>query len=43
MQREPLTSADLTQSPSEDQRKRIAGRSALRRLPESGDVARTVE
>src|SRR6202035_4132363 len=34
---------ELTQSLSEDQRKRIAGRSALRRLPESDDVARMVE
>src|SRR5450631_199701 len=34
---------DLTQSLTEDQRKRIAGRSALRRLPETGDVARMVE
>src|SRR4051794_28474085 len=34
---------DLTQSLSEDQRKRIASRSALRRLPESEDVARMVE
>lgn len=35
-------SADFTQSLSEDQRKRIAGRSALRRLPETDDVARLV-
>src|ERR1700681_5084808 len=34
---------DLTQSLSEDQRKRIAGRSALRRLPEPDDLARRVE
>ena len=34
---------ELTQSLSEDQRKRIAGRSALRRLPETEDVARMVE
>jgi 3-oxoacyl-[acyl-carrier protein] reductase len=34
---------ELTQSLSEDQRKRIAGRSALRRLPEVDDVARMVE
>jgi 3-oxoacyl-[acyl-carrier protein] reductase len=34
---------ELTQSLSEDQRNRIAGRSALRRLPETGDVARMVE
>ena len=34
---------DLTQSLSEDQRQRIAGRSALRRLPETDDVARMVE
>src|SRR6202163_1310607 len=34
---------DLTQSLSEDQRKRIAGRSALRRLPEADDVASMVE
>jgi 3-oxoacyl-[acyl-carrier protein] reductase len=33
----------LTQSLSEDQRNRIAGRSALRRLPEGEDVARMVE
>jgi 3-oxoacyl-[acyl-carrier protein] reductase len=33
----------LTQSLSDDQRKRIAGRSALRRLPETGDVASMVE
>jgi hypothetical protein len=37
-----FTSADLAQSLSEDQRKRSAGRSALRRLPETGDVARMV-
>jgi 3-oxoacyl-[acyl-carrier protein] reductase len=34
---------ELTQSLSHDQRKRIAGRSALRRLPEVDDVARMVE
>jgi 3-oxoacyl-[acyl-carrier protein] reductase len=34
---------ELTQSLSDDQRKRIAGRSALRRLPETGDVASMVE
>jgi 3-oxoacyl-[acyl-carrier protein] reductase len=34
---------ELTQSLSEDQRKRIAGRSALRRLSETDDVARMVE
>jgi 3-oxoacyl-[acyl-carrier protein] reductase len=34
---------ELTQSLSEAQRKRIAGRSALRRLPEAEDVARMVE
>jgi 3-oxoacyl-[acyl-carrier protein] reductase len=34
---------ELTQSLSDDQRKRIAGRSALRRLPETDDVARMVE
>jgi 3-oxoacyl-[acyl-carrier protein] reductase len=34
---------ELTQSLSEAQRKRIAGRSALRRLPETGDVAAMVE
>jgi 3-oxoacyl-[acyl-carrier protein] reductase len=34
---------ELTQSLSEDQRKRIAGRSALRRLPQVDDVARMVE
>ena len=34
---------ELTQSLSEDQRKRIASRSALRRLPESDDVARMAE
>jgi 3-oxoacyl-[acyl-carrier protein] reductase len=34
---------ELTQSLSEDQRKRIAGRSALRRLPAVDDVARMVE
>jgi 3-oxoacyl-[acyl-carrier protein] reductase len=34
---------ELTQGLSEDQRQRIAGRSALRRLPEADDVARMVE
>ncbi|WP_213769968.1 SDR family NAD(P)-dependent oxidoreductase [Bradyrhizobium sp. dw_78] len=34
---------ELTQSLSDDQRQRIAGRSALRRLPEVEDVARMVE
>jgi 3-oxoacyl-[acyl-carrier protein] reductase len=34
---------ELTQSLSDDQRKRIASRSALRRLPETDDVARMVE
>jgi 3-oxoacyl-[acyl-carrier protein] reductase len=34
---------ELTQSLSEDQRGRIAGRSALRRLAETDDVARMVE
>jgi 3-oxoacyl-[acyl-carrier protein] reductase len=34
---------ELTQGLSEDQRQRIAGRSALRRLPETDDVARMVE
>jgi 3-oxoacyl-[acyl-carrier protein] reductase len=34
---------ELTQSMSDDQRHRIAGRSALRRLPEADDVARMVE
>jgi 3-oxoacyl-[acyl-carrier protein] reductase len=34
---------ELTQSLSDDQRKRVAGRSALRRLPEPEDVARMVE
>jgi 3-oxoacyl-[acyl-carrier protein] reductase len=34
---------ELTQGLSDDQRKRIAGRSALRRLPEPDDVARMVE
>jgi 3-oxoacyl-[acyl-carrier protein] reductase len=34
---------DLTQGLSEDQRQRIAGRSALRRLAEPDDVARMVE
>src|SRR5271168_2007354 len=34
---------ELTQSLSDDQRKRIASRSALRRLPEPDDIARMVE
>jgi 3-oxoacyl-[acyl-carrier protein] reductase len=34
---------ELTQTLSEDQRKRIADRSALRRLPDTDDVARMVE
>jgi 3-oxoacyl-[acyl-carrier protein] reductase len=34
---------ELTQNLSDDARKRIAGRSALRRLPETDDVARMVE
>src|ERR1700748_951565 len=34
---------ELTQGLADDQRKRIASRSALRRLPESDDVARMVE
>lgn len=34
---------ELTHSLSDDARKRIAGRSALRRLPETDDVARMVE
>jgi 3-oxoacyl-[acyl-carrier protein] reductase len=34
---------ELTQNLADDQRKRIASRSALRRLPESDDVARMVE
>jgi 3-oxoacyl-[acyl-carrier protein] reductase len=34
---------ELTQGLPEDQRQRIAGRSALRRLPEADDVARMVE
>jgi 3-oxoacyl-[acyl-carrier protein] reductase len=34
---------ELTQSMSDDQRQRIAGHSALRRLPEADDVARMVE
>jgi len=34
---------ELTQTLSDDQRKRIAGRSALRRLPDTDDVARMVE
>ncbi|XUM22822.1 SDR family NAD(P)-dependent oxidoreductase [Bradyrhizobium oligotrophicum S58] len=34
---------ELTQSMDEEQQRRIAGRSALRRLPETGDVAAMVE
>src|SRR6202035_3112570 len=34
---------ELTHGLGEEQRKRIAGRSALRRLPEPDDVARMVE
>jgi 3-oxoacyl-[acyl-carrier protein] reductase len=34
---------ELTESLSDDQRKRIASRSALRRLPDTDDVARMVE
>jgi 3-oxoacyl-[acyl-carrier protein] reductase len=34
---------ELTQGLSDDQRQRVAGRSALRRLPETDDVARMVE
>jgi 3-oxoacyl-[acyl-carrier protein] reductase len=34
---------ELTQGLSDDQRKRVAGRSALRRLPDPEDVARMVE
>ena len=34
---------ELTQGLPDAQRKRIAGRSALRRLPEADDVARMVE
>ena len=34
---------ELTQNLSEDQRQRIAGRSGLRRLPETDDIARMVE
>jgi 3-oxoacyl-[acyl-carrier protein] reductase len=34
---------ELTGNLGDDQRKRIAGRSALRRLPDTGDVARMVE
>jgi len=34
---------ELTQSLSDDQRKRISGRSALRRLPETDDIASMVE
>jgi 3-oxoacyl-[acyl-carrier protein] reductase len=38
-----FVNTELTESLSEDQRQRIAGRSALRRLPETDDVARMVE
>jgi 3-oxoacyl-[acyl-carrier protein] reductase len=38
-----FVNTELTQSMSDDQRNRIAGRSALRRLPEADDVARMVE
>src|ERR1700724_1106844 len=38
-----LVDTELTQSLADAQRKRIAGRSALRRLPETDDVARMVE
>jgi 3-oxoacyl-[acyl-carrier protein] reductase len=38
-----FVTTELTQSMSDDQKKRIAGRSALRRLPEADDVARMVE
>jgi 3-oxoacyl-[acyl-carrier protein] reductase len=38
-----FVATELTQSLSEAQRKRIASRSALRRLPEADDVARMVE
>jgi 3-oxoacyl-[acyl-carrier protein] reductase len=34
---------ELTQGLTDEQRQRIAGRSALRRLPEADDVARMVE
>ena len=34
---------ELTKGLSEEDRQRIAGRSALRRLPEAGDVAAMVE
>jgi 3-oxoacyl-[acyl-carrier protein] reductase len=34
---------ELTQNLGDDERRRIAGRSALRRLPEAGDVASMVE
>jgi 3-oxoacyl-[acyl-carrier protein] reductase len=34
---------DMTQSLNEEQRGRVARRSALRRLPEIGDVANAVE
>jgi 3-oxoacyl-[acyl-carrier protein] reductase len=38
-----FVTTELTQSLSEDQRQRVASRSALRRLPEADDVARMVE
>jgi 3-oxoacyl-[acyl-carrier protein] reductase len=38
-----FVATELTQGLSDEQRKRIAGRSALRRLPETDDVARMVE
>src|SRR6202012_2028533 len=38
-----VINTDQTRSLSHDQRRRIASRSALRRLPESDDVARMVE
>jgi 3-oxoacyl-[acyl-carrier protein] reductase len=38
-----FVNTELTQSMSDDQRNRIAGRSARRRLPEADDVARMVE
>jgi 3-oxoacyl-[acyl-carrier protein] reductase len=38
-----FVATELTESLSEAQRKRIAGRSALRRLPETEDVAAMVE
>jgi 3-oxoacyl-[acyl-carrier protein] reductase len=38
-----FVATELTQSMSDEQKKRVAGRSALRRLPEADDVARMVE